>query len=233
MKVAQFRFGVSAIPRARTLLRLNQLDEPNAEAVAQATSLLETYLAADRPSEGQPAALVLAIPVSRDRRRVLREVAALIEKEFGPEDLDKGAASAKLIDNKMRERTLILAMKVLLARASVPSAKLYQVGNGTKIAPQYWTDPKSRRSAGQDTNRALMEIVVSRHLRRAYLLAENAARGRFPSLDPLPVDPGRPEFNYRMLGKQLRDYVKWGNKRVAEIKAQRARDQRRKANPSE
>jgi len=146
----------------------------------------------------------------------------LIDREFGPEHQEQGITAAKLIDNKMRERTLVMAMRVLLARLSAPKAKLYQIGNGTKIAPHYWTDEKRRRSDDQDVQRRMMEIVTARQLNRAYLLAENAARGRLPSLDPLPPDPARPEFDYPTLRKRVWDYIVWGRKRVETLKAQQA-----------
>ena len=222
LTTAQFCFGVSATPKAQTLLRLDHRQLPEEAMVDQARVGLDRYLAAERPAEGLPAALVIAIPVSRDRRRVLREVAALIDREFGPEHQEQGITAAKLIDNKMRERTLVMAMRVLLARLSAPKAKLYQIGNGTKIAPHYWTDEKRRRSDDQDVQRRMMEIVTARQLNRAYLLAENAARGRFPSLDPLPPDPARPEFDYPTLRKRVWDYIVWGRKRVETLKAQQA-----------
>ena len=115
LTTAQFCFGVSATPKAQTLLRLDHRQVPEEAMVDQARTGLDRYLAAERPAEGLPAALVIAIPVSRDRRRVLREVAALIDREFGPEHQEQGITAAKLIDNKMRERTLVMAMRVLPA----------------------------------------------------------------------------------------------------------------------
>jgi hypothetical protein len=226
-KVAQFRFGVSAVPMPHTFLRLRHMENGPSSPLEEMRAALERYTMIERPSEGLPAALLVAIPVSRDRRRVMREIAALIDREFGPEhDGEDAGLSAKLIDNKVRENTLHTAMTVLLARASVPKAKLYQVGNHTKISPDNWTDAASRRRDDPevDVKRRMMEIVTARQLKRAYLFAENAARGRFPCLDPLPDDPARPEFEYRALGAQLRSYAEWGFKRVANLKAKRQQE---------
>ena len=230
-KVAQFRFGVSAVPMPHTFLRLKHLEEAPADPQEAIRTALLRYTEIERPSEGMPAALLVAIPVSRDRQRVLNEIKALIEREFGPENQDTAGLTAKLINNKMRENTLILAMRVLLARASIPKAKLYQVGNHMKVAPHYWTDEQIRRRDDEavEKKRRMMEIVTARHLQRAYVIAENAARGRFPCLDPLPNDPARPEFNYSVIGKQLRDDVEWGKKRVAAVKEQREKERRERA----
>jgi hypothetical protein len=215
VKTAQFRFGASAKPTVHGLMKLThgeQVDESKAEQVGM---LIDQYLAEHRPAEGLPAAVLVAIPVSHDRRGMLRAVAELIERELGPEAAQEGVVQAKLMHNKIRERT-------------VPKAPLYRLGNHLGFAPHYWTDPKRPRGDNQDTKRRLMEIVTARQLRRAYLLAEHAARGRFPCLDPLPPDPARPEFNYAEVGKLLWDYVTWGRKHVAALNARKAEKQRRR-----
>ena len=203
--VAQFRFGVSAIAEPRMLLRLPHGAEPSASHVEDVHAALERYTTTERQAEGLPAVFVVAIPVSHDRKRVLRDVAGLIDREFGPEPKNAVLPPARLIDNKMRERTLETAMRVLFARCKTPWAKLYELGSWTKIAPAYVTKRSARRRDDDaiDRKRERMEVVVSRHLHRAYLLAENAARGRFPTLDPLPDDPDRPKFDYWAMSEQL------------------------------
>lgn len=228
VKTAQFRFGASAKPAVHGLMKLTHGEGIDESKIRQALTRIDQYLAEERPSEGLPAAVLVAIPVSHDRRRMLRAVAELIERELGPETAQEGVVEAKLIDNKIRERTVALAMRTLQARASSPKTPLYQVGNHLRLAPHYWTDPERPRSDDQDVKRRLMEIVTARQLRRAYLLAEHAARGRFPCLDPLPSDPNRPEFNYATVGKLLWDYVAWGRKHVAKLKARKAEKQRQR-----
>ena len=229
IKTAQFRFGASAKPKVRGFMKLTHGEQVDPVRVKRVSARVEQYLAEQRPAEGLPAAILVAIPVSHDRRRMLRAVAALIERELGPEREQKGVVEAKLIDNKIRERTLVTAIQVLQARASVPHEKLYRIGNHLRIAPRYWTDPDRPRSDDQDVNRRLMEIVTARHLKRAYLFAENAARGRFPSLEPLPPDPARPNFDYVALSKQYASYIAWGRKHIAALKAKNLEKQQQRA----
>ena len=54
-----------------------------------------------------------------------------------------------------------------------------------------------------------LENMTSRLIRKAYRLAENAARGRFPSLDPLLAAPSRPKFDYEALHKAHEKHRKW------------------------
>ncbi len=234
LNVAQYLFGIARPPEPKPLLRLSSREAANQDTLSHVMEAMDRYLTAERPAQGETAALLLAIPIHRDRRRLLREIESAIEAAFPGEEQQAGIITAKLVHNKMRERTFLMAMRTLLARASVPKAKLYQVGNHTKIAPQYWTDTKLKRRDDPEVfdRRRMMDIVVARQLHRAYLLAENAARMKFPSLDPLAPDPHRPEFDYPELGRQLRSYVQWGAKRVAEIKASRAQARMKKNQPS-
>jgi hypothetical protein len=222
-KRAQYEFGVSAAPKPTALLSLTHRQNETPDSLPSAQAALARYLESQRHAEGMPATVVVAIPVSGNRRRILSEVNALIERELPTTGQAAGQPAFILLNNRTRERTLLNAGKVLRAQIAAPSARLFQVGNGTRLFKQYWTDPARPRSAGQNEKRRLMEIEVSRHLLRAYWLAENAARGRFPSIAPLPDDPNRPRFNYTALNKQLWSYIEWGNKRVAEIKAHRAK----------
>jgi hypothetical protein len=221
LRTAQYRFGVSAKPKPRTLLRVSHREEVSPADLERLQEALDGYISAQRPSEGLPATLIVAIPISKDRARAIRDIKAAIDKEFGNEKEPVGVMSFKLLENKIRERTLDIAMRVLLARTNGSGKKLYQVGNHTKIAPQYWTDETRRRRDEDEDKRRKMEIVTARHLRRAYLFAENAARGRFPSLENLPADPAQPAFDYPILRKQLWDYVHWGRQYTADIRAKR------------
>ncbi len=211
LNIAQFRFGVSAAPKPHTFIRLRHREVVPEVSIYEVRDAFERYTMVERPSEGLPAALVVAIPVSRDRKRMLRDLEALIDREFGPEHEEAAGLSAKLIDNKMRENTMETARRVLFERCLKPDARLFEIGNATGIAPEFWTDEKKQRSDDReiDFKRQMMEITTSRQVHRAYLLAENAARGRFPALDALPSDPNRPGFDYRALGIQLRDDEDW------------------------
>ena len=60
-----------------------------------------------------------------------------------------------------------------------------------------------------------MEITTSRQLRRAYVMAEWAARGVFPCLKPLPKDPSRPKMDFVNLGKQISITIKTMERQLA------------------
>jgi hypothetical protein len=206
LTVGQFQFGISAATRPHAVLRIGQHEEVTQQQLDEAREGLERYATEQRVVEGQPASLVVAIPVSRDRQRMLRELAALIEREFGEEARGEQPVFARVLVNKIREHTLETALRVLFARSAQPKSRLFELGNQTDVAPAYWTDQDAKRRDDHEVNhkRRIMEIATSRQLQRAYLFAENAARGRFPSLEALPDDPNRPHFDYQQLADQHR-----------------------------
>lgn len=211
LKAAQYQFGVSLKPEAKVLLKLDLKHEPSADDIEKAKSELSDYLYVDRPAQGNQALMVIALPVHTDRKTMLKAFERLLDENYGSQQKPVGVAPYSIIRNKMRESTLKVALKVLRARAALPNERLFVIGNRTNVSPAQATTDLKQRTRGEDSDkRKKMEILTSRHLHRAYLLAENAARGRFPSLDPLPNDPHRPSFDYKQLQSQFKEYLKWG-----------------------
>ena len=225
VRTAQYQFGVSAAPRAKSLLRINRREEVTKDMIRRTHDELDQFVLVDRAAQGNPATLIMAIPLQNDRKALLKQVSTLIEEAFGKEREQHGIASYHMIRNKVREHTLLKARDVVWGKSFAPKAKLFEIGNEANVSPANWSDPKLKRNKVEANKRENMEILTSRHLHRAYLLAENAARGKFPSFDPLPDDPGRPKFNYAPLGRRLRsygDYVDREAKRIKEVLARRA-----------
>ena len=223
LEKAQYQFGVSAAPKAKALLRVDMRQPVTEEMIAATHGELDELVLVDGPAQGSLATLVLAIPLQNDRKALLKEVAQLIEAAYGKEREQQGIAPYHMVRNKMREQTLIMAMRVLRARAARPRDKLFVIGNLTNVSPAHWSDAKLKRDKVEANKRENMEILTSRHLHRAYLLAENAARAKFPSLDPLPPDTARPSFDYVQLNRQLKSYIKWAEGEVARLKARQKR----------
>jgi len=223
LEKAQYQFGVSAAPKAKTLLRVDVRQTVTEEMIATTHGELDEFVLVDRPAQGSLATLVLAIPLQNDRKALLKQVSQLIEAAYGKEREQQGIAPYHMVRNKMREQTLIMAMRVLRARAARPKDKLFVIGNLTNVSPAHWSDVKLKRDKVEANKRENMEILTSRHLHRAYLLAENAARAKFPSLDTLPPDAARPGFDYVQLHQQMKSYIKWAEGKLAKLEVRQER----------
>ncbi len=106
------------------------------------------------------------------------------------------ATKEKLIElkhSRVREHTVEQALRLIHKQIGAPYLRLFVLGQRAGISPVHNTDENvaRRNAAGRD----VMDIMTSQRLQRAYRLAEHAARGRFPCLDPLDDDPGRPVFH--------------------------------------
>ena len=225
VKRAQYQFGISVTPTVHSIASVAVGETATDVVVSKAQSEIEQYLLADRLAEGTPASLVVAVPLHGDRRQIVKQFTEMLDKVYDAKEHKRGIASYQVTRNKMREQTLKNAMRVLRAKSALPNKKLFQVGNRSKIALAYVTD-ESKPMFDYDKRR-LMEILTSRQLHFAYLLAEHAARGIFPSIDKLPEDEARPAFNYVVLQRQFRNYIKWLEDKIAKMKRKLAKSERK------
>jgi len=214
---AQYQFGTSAIPTVHQIARVEVGDEPSEEELGKVHEEVDQYLLADRLAEAKPASLILAVPLHGDRKHILKQFTDFLDKAYDPKQHQRGIAAYQVTRNKIRLQTLKDAMRVLRARAALPNKKLFEVGNKSKISAAYETD-ESRPEFDYDRKR-LMEILTSRYLQRAYLVAEHAARGIFPCLDSLPDDHANPAFDYHQLQQQFKDYIKWLESELKRVEA--------------
>ena len=228
VKTAQYQFGVSVKPEPRRLLKLDLYQAATDSDIGSAQDALADYLRVDRLAQSNPATFVVALPIHGDRKSLLRAFATLLDQTYGTADKPEGVASYSVIRNKIRKGTVDMARRVFLARAHSPKKRLFAIGNFVGVSPVNRTDELKPRAEERDRRR-IMEIMTSRHLHRAYLIAENAARGRFPCLDPLPNDPKRPEFDFPMLNRQYRSYIRWMETELAATRVIYERQQARAA----
>lgn len=220
LRAAQYQFGVSLKPEARVLLKLDLRQQPAETDIAHAQTALSDYLFIDRPAQGNQAAMVVALPVHTDRKTMLKAFERLLDEAYGSVRQQAGVAAFAVQRNKMREHTLRMALRVLRARAALPNERLFVIGNRANVSPANVTGEQRRRVNAEDSDkRKQMEIMTIRHLNRAYVLAENAARGLFPSLAPLSSDTSRPLFDYKLLQRQFKDYLRWGEREKMRLKA--------------
>ena len=204
-----YLFEVAVEPEPEVFLQLARMQEPTDAQLDEVQQRVEDYLLAERPSLASPPTLIMALPIHPNRQVLLQAVNQLLSEIGVPEQPDPRIAAYRVLRNKIREATVRQAWKVLVERVAAPADTLWQIGNRARVSELHITD---EAASGDDPeirdSRRVMAILTSRELQRAYLLAENAARGRFPSLDRLPDDPGRPRFDTQALADALADEVR-------------------------
>tara|TARA_R110002051_G_scaffold198526_2_gene265703 strand:- start:579 stop:1172 length:594 start_codon:yes stop_codon:yes gene_type:complete len=180
-------------------------DEAKAIFVAQ----MEDALDAQRDVDGLPETIVLSIPLHGTRRDVQRAIKATIE------GLDFQAATSgnyRLLRTKAREDAVLKALRVVRARAARPKAPIWEIAGLINLNAE-------RSRLGSVDDKHVLSAHTSRYTKRAYVLAENAARGSFPDESKLPDDIAIQEFDFALLNRVYRAELKFLE---GELKALRA-----------
>lgn len=205
---AQYEFRESFPPTPRTILKLDLEQDAADEVISGAQAALADYVNVDRMAQGSSATLIIALPLHADRKSMLQNLNKLLDQAYAEGDRSIAIARWEIIRNKMRKSMIYKARQVLRSRASYPDEPLASIGERTRVSPKNASESHGKGKGASDARR-LLQILTSRHLNRAYVLAENAARGRFPSLDPLPEDNGRPQFDYKGLNREIAAHGRW------------------------
>jgi len=216
LATGQYALGSNVRSRPRLLLKVSAGQPAVENDVLAAQEALKEFAVLDRVAEGQPSILVAAIPLSGGRNAILRAFNHLLSQHLVPEDDRKRLPDFRFQTNKIRKATVVAAGALAVFRAANPQVELYRIGNAKKVSANI--TPHQRSRADFSDERRIMEIMTSTRLRRAYILAENAARGVFPSLKALPADPGRPEMDYVKLGKQISITIKTLERQLVEYR---------------
>ena len=213
VKRAQFRFGVPSTGKPRSLFKIGYLEETSPQQLDNAKDALTEYLIETRQTERLSASMVLAIPFSDSKSKIIQDIKKLLDVEFSASASSVKTAQYTLERNKIRERTIRQSRTAVIARSARPNSTLYILGKAAKLARGYEIRPSDTKSEAF-VRRRTMEMIVSRHLRRAWLLAENAARGKFPSFDHLVDEANCKKFDNNQLHKQFLSYLDWMEKEV-------------------
>ena len=138
--------------------------------------------------QSKPDALIIAIPLTAQRTKIMRSIRKLLNEHPSPK---MGAPEPKyaLVKHKTHISSLNFALKTVWHRALDPKRSLWRIGAEIRISPTFSeeVDPKARKRT-QDTTyaRKMLAILTSRAFSRGLMLAENAARGIFPSYANCP-----------------------------------------------
>lgn len=157
--------------------------------------ILNKYVSNDWKEIGQPNALVLAIPLNIKRSRLIKEITQILSDSISNKPIQPHA-KYQLLQKKTHLNSLKVGIKVLWLRALRPEADLWRIGAEAGVSKTYSkeVDPKStKKTTITSQARQMLTIMTSRALLNSTIVAENAARGIFPSnvkhLNTLKYDP--------------------------------------------
>lgn len=180
-KVGLRHFGFEGEPpRVRRVAFL-----PHSKAkTPDVTTRVKQFVTGSWANQGRQNSLIISVPVGLPKGRIIRQVNAILDKI--PEErktLIEPNALYPLLGKRHHKDTLFRYLRAIWLRSAMPSQSLWRVGARAKLSDTYSPvlDHNGPRARGdEEYDRTMMAILTSRALLRGRMIAENAARGRFP-----------------------------------------------------
>lgn len=167
--------------------RVQRIDNLRSNRHRRAAERVQTFIEGDWTEQGQPNAMLVSIPVGLSKTQITRQLGKLLDRyEAGHRVLPEPQAKYPLVGTRQRKDTLFRYLFVVWVRCAMPRQPLWRVGARAKVSDTYSRelDAGARIPRGEQVyDRSVLAVLTSRAWSRGLALAENAARGRFPSYD--------------------------------------------------
>jgi hypothetical protein len=139
-------------------------------------------------------AVIARIAVNQSKQDALKELEVeldrlIAKRQFSVATTDQSAPKYVFLNNRIREATLAVGSEVLTYYCMKRVLPLWWIGNLLGVIPGqcFERDDLPRMATDELAQRKrVLSIATSRIIRTSLLIAENAARGRFPCASPFP-----------------------------------------------
>lgn len=148
------------------------------------TTNVERYRQTDWVAQGERTVMVVAIPVGLPKAQIAKQVALLLEEyPAGERILSPQAPKYQITGKKLDWDSIYRYRRCLDAKADFADATLWQIGLRANLSSTYTKllNAPNEPPHKQAEYRQALKILTSRGLSRGHMIAENAARGIFPT----------------------------------------------------
>ena len=132
--------------------------------------------------------VVLEVPLTLRRSTVIRQINKLLDEAYKDREpvvpRKVSTAIRKLNSSKMQMDTVRRMLAVYECRVKFPNFSLYRIALKTELDIEFQLRSKTGKPMTDEQKRVRYGIEVSRLLRQARLLIENAEAGIFPCIKP-------------------------------------------------
>jgi hypothetical protein len=165
---------------------------------------ITTYLNNERHEEGLNASLLLSVPLTLKRSDLLKQISKLISDHGGVDTELEKKPQLKLVSKRLRPDVLFKGLTLLWTKAARPNWELWRLGAKAELSQSYSKEldpnaPKKVKTSFEKDDRIIMSKITSRYLAKYEAIAENAARGLFPTDRPV-LSAG---YDYPLIAKRL------------------------------
>lgn len=152
------------------------------DAAAQLITRATRYIEGRWDEQGRQPSLVIAIPLGLPKAQIMDQIEGLLAET--PDDrrrLENRSAKYDIHGKKRDVDSLFRYIRCLLHKSYFPDLKLWEVGMLANLSTTY--SERLAKGDGTPEDQQALKILTSRALYRGMMIAENAARGVFPSYD--------------------------------------------------
>ena len=172
--------------------------------LSEITSPIVSYLDNERNEEGLQASILLSVPITLKRSDLIKQISKLITANAELDtEVDK-KPQLKLVSKRLRPNVLLKGLRLLWLKAAKPNWELWRLGAKAELSDSYSKEldpnaPKKVKTDLEKDDRIIMSKITSRYLTKYEAIAENAARGLFPTDRPV-LSVG---YDYELIAKRL------------------------------
>ena len=131
--------------------------------------------------------IILEIPLKMRKITAVRKINKLLKQAHGTKPVDiwaESSARRQRIKSKVRMSTVELLLKLHSLRNRYPAMKLYELGQRAGVELDLLARATDGEEITEEMEKRRMTIAVSRYLRQAQCLINNATKGVFPKITP-------------------------------------------------
>ncbi len=190
-------------PQVRSIAAISRKPDRHARLAAAASDYLDRHW----ENEGRQNTLAIAVPIHLTKSQITRQIEKLLSR-YTPEQRGLKTKPAKypLAKKRIDKKSLFRYLKLVWIRAKFPEFTNWRVGALANLSATYSRRLDGTSLIGDSDDRERLKILTSRALYRARMIAENAARGTFPSYENCPHAL---EFDLATLYPRIEERWKW------------------------
>lgn len=159
---------------------IERLEREADNSVENLTANASNYINGRWADQGQPSSLIVSIPLVLTKAQILKIVSEMLSEDSVRSDkVSTSPPTYSVLAGKKDPDSLFRYLQCIWTRLYYPHAKLYEVGVIAELSTTYSLRLAKYEGGVEDRN--ALKILTSRALHRGIMIAENAARGKFPS----------------------------------------------------
>ena len=181
---------------------------------------IDNFLLGKRQEEGLVSSILVSVPLGLKQSEIRKQMAAILSDQVTQTANATASPVIKLQGKRLRAKVLLNGLRLLWFKAAKPRWPHWKLGAKARFSPTYSSmlNPDNERrviSSGESYDREMMTKIISRALKKFESIAENAARGKFPSQEPVH----RLDFQYPLLAKRIQRKNEWEKQEKARLLA--------------